>query len=287
MCYRMKYFYCSWRIRCRRVAGRGADHRRCGRCPEGPCIPNEIKIHSGRDGVLQPREVPRPSVRPYAASATFSNSAALLQGTLNLVQRPVERRTAAVTTPSRYRQRRSSPYLHEDPLSPSKTKFEAKFGYNRHESRLSPTTDPRRDGICSKNQDEFSSTGSLVPYGTKLVYVRSSSSEASFQRLRSRARSRRYPTARALSSRRVISMRRSVTYKSPNAKWPFTVNLSPLPQADVCGECRHSEIRTSTSGGSSPRTSSGGRFLEPERLRPHLRQAGRDRYRTTLSDSYG
>lgn len=111
------------------------------------------------------------------------------------------------------------------------TKFIAKFGYNR--MKVETTSDDgstSSDGIWFKNQDEF-----LISTAPSFRMARNWS-YGSILKFRSQfANGYISRTEQKVSDRKstfltpgYFDASLGVTYKSPNAKWPFTVNLSPL-----------------------------------------------------------
>lgn len=107
------------------------------------------------------------------------------------------------------------------------TKAEGKFGYNRMRVE---NADGSEEGIWFKNQDEF-----LISTAPSFRMARNWS-YGSILKFRSQfANGYISRTEQKVSDRKstfltpgYFDASLGVTYKSPNAKWPFTVNLSPL-----------------------------------------------------------
>lgn len=110
------------------------------------------------------------------------------------------------------------------------TKFDAKLGYDRMRVEKVVNEVKTKEGIWFKNQDEFVLSvapsfkmsenwyyGALVKFRSQFVNGYVSRTEQEPEDLKSKFLTPGYLDATL-----------GVIYKSPNAKWPFTVNLSPL-----------------------------------------------------------
>ena len=106
------------------------------------------------------------------------------------------------------------------------TKFNAKLGYNR----MKVTVDDKEEGIWFKNQDEFEistapsfkmtkngSYGSILNFRSQFVNGYKSRTEQEEADLKSKFMTPAY-----------LDISLGITYKSPEKKFPITVNMSPL-----------------------------------------------------------
>ena len=106
------------------------------------------------------------------------------------------------------------------------TKFNAKLGYNR----MKVTVDDKEEGIWFKNQDEFEistapsfkmtknwSYGVIAKFRSQFVNGYKSRSEQEKKHLKSKFMTPGY-----------LDISLGITYKSPQKKFPITVNMSPL-----------------------------------------------------------
>ena len=172
------------------------------------------------------------------------------------------------------------------------TKFEAKFGYNR--MKVETTSDDgstSSDGIWFKNQDEF-----LISTAPSFRMARNWS-YGSILKFRSQ-----FANGYVSRTEQKVSDRKStfltpgyfdaslgVTYKSPNAKWPFTVNLSPLALSGTFVENAAIRENGYLYGLEDPAKTSkweGGSSIQIDYDRTFGKR-GVIRYRTTLFGFYG
>lgn len=172
------------------------------------------------------------------------------------------------------------------------TKFIAKFGYNR--MKVETTSDDgstSSDGIWFKNQDEF-----LISTAPSFRMARNWS-YGSILKFRSQ-----FANGYVSRTEQKVSDRKStfltpgyfdaslgVTYKSPNAKWPFTVNLSPLALSGTFVENAAIRENGYLYGLEDPAKTSkweGGSSIQIDYDRTFGKR-GVIRYRTTLFGFYG
>ena len=113
------------------------------------------------------------------------------------------------------------------------TKFNAKLGYNRMKvetQRVGPDGKPMVEGVWFKNQDEFViwvnpafemaknwTYGSILQFRSQFVNGYKSRSEQEKKHLKSKFMTPGY-----------LDISLGITYKSPQKKFPITVNMSPL-----------------------------------------------------------
>lgn len=168
------------------------------------------------------------------------------------------------------------------------TKAEGKFGYNRMRVE---NADGSEEGIWFKNQDEF-----LISTAPSFRMARNWS-YGSILKFRSQ-----FANGYVSRTEQKVSDRKStfltpgyfdaslgVTYKSPNAKWPFTVNLSPLALSGTFVENAAIRENGYLYGLEDPAKTSkweGGSSIQIDYDRTFGKR-GVIRYRTTLFGFYG